>query len=402
MNRGQVATRITPLLQLCGLGVVLLGLTGGSLALHQPGAITLPSLPVTWVFVGLMVVAAAAYFLAVALVLRRPLPTASVWLVLAVALALRAIVLPVPPFLSSDVFRYIWDGEVQNAGINPYRYLPADPTLAGLRDTAIYPHIGRANYAHTIYPPTAELVFRAVATLSRSVVAMKAAMLGFDLLAIAAVIAVLRRARLPLQRVLIYAWNPLGVWAFTGNGHVDAIAVGLIGLALLARAGRRDGLTGALLGAAILVKFLPAAIAPALWRRWDWRMPATCVAVILALYAWYIGVGWRVLGFLPGYAAEEGIDKGSGLWLLAGIGSFVPLPPLASHLYLAAATAGLAALAGWVALRSPPIADPARDIVRVAGHAAILGTATLVTLSPHYSGTTCGWRCRAASGHCAA
>ena len=92
-----------------------------------------------------------------------------------------------------------------------------------------------------------------------------------------------------------------------------------------------------------------------------------------------------MLGFLPGYASEEGIDKGSGLWLLAGIGTLMPLPPLASRVYLAVAAAGFAALAGWIAFRSAAITDPARDIVRVARHAAILAAATMVTLSPHYS-----------------
>ena len=38
------------------------------------------------------------------------------------------------PILSSDVYRYVWDGRVEAAGINPYRYVPADPQLAPLRD----------------------------------------------------------------------------------------------------------------------------------------------------------------------------------------------------------------------------------------------------------------------------
>ncbi|HEX5325474.1 MAG TPA: glycosyltransferase 87 family protein [Acetobacteraceae bacterium] len=368
--------------QLAALGLAMIVLTLAGLALHQPGAVTLPSLRLTWLFVGLMAVAAGGYFRAVALVLRQPLPARSLWLVLAVALVLRVLVLPVPPFLSSDMFRYVWDGMVQNAGINPYRFIPADPALAALRDPFIYPHVNRASYALTAYPPAAELVFRAIAAIRPGVLAMKVAMLGFDLLAIVAVMAVLARAGLPRQRVLIYAWNPLAVWAFAGNAHVDAIAVGLIGVALLARLRQRDGLAGALLGAAILVKFLPAAIAPALWRRGDWRLPVACLAVIVALYGCYSGVGWQVFGFLPGYAAEEGIDKAGGLWLAGVIGALVPLAP---RVYLAAAGAGLLALGVWVALRPRAPADPGRDIVRVAGDAAMLAAATTVVLSPHYA-----------------
>ena len=86
---------------------------------------------------------AVVYFVAAGIVLRRPWPRKVVWLVLAVALAMRLPLLVSPPFLSSDIFRYVWDGRVQAAGINPYRYIPADPALARFRDDAIYSGINR-------------------------------------------------------------------------------------------------------------------------------------------------------------------------------------------------------------------------------------------------------------------
>ena len=67
--------------------------------------------------------------------------------------------LSAPPYLSTDIYRYVWDGRVIAAGINPYRYIPADPHLEGLRDPEIFPQINRANYAPTIYPPAARRSF---------------------------------------------------------------------------------------------------------------------------------------------------------------------------------------------------------------------------------------------------
>ena len=72
---------------------------------------------------------------------------ATIWLVLGVAVAMRVMTLVAPPLLSSDIYRYVWDGRVQLAGINPYRYVPDAPDLAFLRDDAVYPHINRADYA---------------------------------------------------------------------------------------------------------------------------------------------------------------------------------------------------------------------------------------------------------------
>ena len=83
----------------------------------------------------------------------------AIWLVLGVAVAMRLLTLTAPPVLSSDLYRYVWDGRVQLAGINPYRYLPAADELAFLRDEAVYPHINRAEYAHTVYPPAAQAIF---------------------------------------------------------------------------------------------------------------------------------------------------------------------------------------------------------------------------------------------------
>ena len=133
---------------------------------------------------------------------------------------------------------------MQAAGINPYRYLPADPALPSLRDDCVYPRINRAEYAPTIYPPAAQMVFAAVGLVWSSVTGVKAAMVGFEVLAVVCLLRLLAARRLPAERVLIYAWNPLPVWAFAGNGHVDAVAIGLLALALLLRVRQRDGWAG--------------------------------------------------------------------------------------------------------------------------------------------------------------
>jgi hypothetical protein len=44
-----------------------------------------------------------------------------------------------------DLYRYVWDGRVQAAGLNPYSYAPADPELAALRDDR--PRIGNGRSA---------------------------------------------------------------------------------------------------------------------------------------------------------------------------------------------------------------------------------------------------------------
>ena len=141
-----------------------------------------------------------------------------------------------PPRLSTDIYRYIWDGRVQAAGINPYLYLPVDPRLAKLCDEAIYPNINRKEYAHTIYPPVAQLFFFALTRITQSVTGFKACLVVIDLITVGLVAAALRAVGQPAERVIAYAWHPLPIVEFGASGHIDALMICFIALALLARA----------------------------------------------------------------------------------------------------------------------------------------------------------------------
>ena len=161
-------------------------------------------------------------------------------IVLGFALAMRLALVGIEPLLSTDLYRYIWDGRVQAAGINPYLYVPADPALAALRDAAIYPHINRADYAVTAYPPVAEMFFFVVSRIAETATMMRLAMVACEIVIVAVVIDLLRRLALPVTAVVAYAWHPLAVWEIANNGHVEALMVALmmLGVWLLVRAQR--------------------------------------------------------------------------------------------------------------------------------------------------------------------
>jgi alpha-1,6-mannosyltransferase len=250
-------------------------------------------------------------------VTRRPSDRWTLVIIVVFAIAARCSVLFSAPTLSTDVYRYVWDGRVEGAGINPYRYIPSAPQLAPLRDTEIYPYINRADYAPTIYPPAAQILFFLVTRVSGSVLWMKAVMTGFDLLNCWAILKLIAVAGMPRERLLLYAWHPLIVWEFAGNGHVDAAMILFVLLALISRTQNRDAWTGLFLGLGTLTKLFPVVLVPAVARRWNFKLPASMLATVAAAYLPYLRVGSRVLGFLPGYAREEGFANGSRFLLLA-------------------------------------------------------------------------------------
>lgn len=299
--------------------------------------------------------------------------------VLGFALAMRLVLVGPEPLLSTDVYRYVWDGRVQGAGINPYLHVPADPALAALRDAAIYPKINRADYAVTAYPPIAEMFFFAVTRISDSLLAMRLAMVACEAVIVAVLIALLRRLGRPETAVVAYAWHPLAMFEVANNGHVEVLMVALLmaGLWLLVAARRTAG--AFVVGLAAVVKPYAVFVLPAFWRPWDWRAPLAVAAAIAVCYLPYLGAGKSVLGFLGGgYLSEEGLTSGDGIWLVALAQRAVgPLPALVP-VYAVAAAAIMIALGLRISFRRD--GTPQQIIADV----ALLLIAGLFLMSPNY------------------
>src|SRR5437879_1635508 len=205
-------------------------------------------------FLKIALVQCVLYVFVAWLVIKARAARSTLIIVIVLAVLFRLSLLFSPPYLSDDIYRYIWDGRVQAAGINPYRYIPADPALKNLRDQEIYPKINRRDSAQTIYPPVAEVIYFLTTRVSESVTWMKTTMVLFEELVIWAIVQLLASFGLPRQRILIYAWHPLTVWEFAGSGHLDAMIIGFLALALLARRRNAEIATGIALASATLVK----------------------------------------------------------------------------------------------------------------------------------------------------
>ncbi len=81
----------------------------------------------------------ALYLGAVVLVLKTIPDEATSWgligIIILLSIIFRISLLPSEPtVLSKDMYRYIWDGRVQQNGINPYQYPPGADELKNMRD----------------------------------------------------------------------------------------------------------------------------------------------------------------------------------------------------------------------------------------------------------------------------
>ena len=221
--------------------------------------------------------------------------------ILAGALLLRLPLLPLPPTLSDDVLRYIWDGKVAAAGFNPYALAPAAEELTPLRDATWRPPHAEIP---TVYPPLSVAAFSIASRLPFPLLAWKLMATAADLLGCWLLLALARSRGLPEGRTVWYAWNPLVALEVAGMGHVDVLGVVAVIAAVLwlaSRLGRPFGLetAGTLAAAGVLAKLVPAAALP-MWARQSGR-PWRFLVVAGGLVA---------LAVLPVLAATGGVPKG--------------------------------------------------------------------------------------------
>ncbi len=219
------------------------------------------------------------------------------------AVLFRVLLLPADPaVLSKDMYRYIWDGRVQQNGINPYRHPPDAAELKKQRDDHVYPNINRKSYP-TLYPAGAQLFFRLFHMIvGDSVSGFKGLMTIFDILTLFVLLALLRIYRYEETRLLIYAWNPLVVFEIAYSGHLEGLTVFWMVLAFFLNATNRQ-ITGVVsLAVSSAIKLYPALLLTGFLNRGQrLRGSLAFVIAVVLLYLPFLGAGRKVLGFLPIY-----------------------------------------------------------------------------------------------------
>jgi Glycosyltransferase family 87 len=309
-----------------------------------------------------LIIGAWLAFLAAAWLLRKVPRRTAVALILLGGIALQAAAVSAPPQYSTDSYRYIWDGRVQAAGIDPYQYVPTATQLTGLRnDFLFYPGAQYCTGSHpaagltagctrinrptvpTIYPPVAEVYFLAVYYLhpaDDSSVPIQAAAAAVAVLVTVLLLIGLGRLGRDVRMAALWAWCPTVILEAGNSAHVDVVAVALTAAAILAlataRTTRRTVAGGILLGLAIATKMTPVLTVPALLRRRWVTVAISAASAFVAVYVPHVlQVGAKVIGFLPGYLQQENYTSGHRYGI---IGLFVigPLASVVAVLVLAA------------------------------------------------------------------
>ncbi len=250
-----------------------------------------------WPYATILLVGGA--FLAYARAAVRLETAGSARSILWVAIALRILLLPLPPTLSDDTLRYVWDGRVVTAGFNPYLLAPEEEELAPLRDDLWQrmPH----QHVPTVYPPLALLLFALASWLPSPLIAVKILLCICEVIGCFLLVRLVEALRLPRGRVIWYAWNPLPILEVAGMGHIDGVVVAaqIAAVWLLVERPPRILLAASAGAAAVLAKLLPVVALP-IWAKSSRRPVLFAVTAGVLIAAFLLPVFLLAGGIPPG------------------------------------------------------------------------------------------------------
>lgn len=206
---------------------------------------------------------------------------------------------------SDDVYRYLWEGKIIAAGETPYQF-PADHAHYVTYRDSYWEEMNHKD-KWTAYPPLAELVFAGMSSITYSPWAFKFLFIVADLCVVWILINILSLREADIRTSILYALNPLTLFAIAGEAHFDILLILAIMLSVLCIEKKTLAWAWIWLGIAIQIKFIAAVLIPLYLWRCNWR------------YAWLIFIP-LILPSLFFLDSLPGLFK--GLWSFGVMNAF--------------------------------------------------------------------------------
>ena len=147
------------------------------------------------------------------------------------AILFRVLFIVAIPQLSDDYSRFIWDGRLIDAGINPFVYLPEQiqeqQLLTGTANSELFTNMNSPHY-YSVYPPILQAIFYISAKCSFNhnlvaIIIMRLFILLAEFGTYRYLLKLLDYLKLPKGNVFIYLLNPLVIIELSGNLHFEGV-----------------------------------------------------------------------------------------------------------------------------------------------------------------------------------
>ncbi len=195
----------------------------------------------------------------------------NIQLLISTGLFARLILFLKMPELSDDIYRFIWDGNLLQNGINPYIHLPENIRNQGLAgiDTELFVQLNSPNY-YSVYPPFNQALFWLATYISESQLAqtniLRSVLLIADIGSLYFLGQIVKKNQLNANLPYWFFLNPLHILEVTGNMHFEGLVIFflIVGIYYFDNSCIKSGLG---FGLAIATKILPLIFIPTVFFR---------------------------------------------------------------------------------------------------------------------------------------
>ena len=252
------------------------------------------------------------------------------------AVLFRLALLGQSPWLSNDVYRYLWDAQLVDHGVNPYSFPPAADELAGFRDATIYPKMDHKN-VHSVYPPFLQLLFWTGRKISQifylqAFLGLKLIFVLADLCLVLVLFRLLEQVKLDSRWAILYAWHPLPIIEIAGSGHTDGAGALTLVFAVIFLLQRKYFFAIIFLALGFLVKFFSVLFLPfifvAAWKDLNLKkagqLAALFVFILAVSYAPFVAAGEKLWSGLQVYSDKWRFNDGFFSLIFAGVHRLLP------------------------------------------------------------------------------
>jgi hypothetical protein len=247
------------------------------------------------------------------------------------AVLFRGALLGQSPWLSNDIYRYLWDARLVDQGINPYSFPPAADELAELRDSTIYPRMDHKN-VYSPYPPLLHILFWTGLKAGQifglqHFAGFKLIFVLVDLCLVIFLFRLLAQANIDPRWAILYAWHPLPIIEIAGSGHTDGVGALTLVFAIAFLLQRRYFLATIFLALGFLVKFITVFLLPflfvAAWKDLSLKKAGLIVVifvfVVAGSYAPFSAAGEKLFSGLMVYTEKWRFNDGFFSLIFSGV-----------------------------------------------------------------------------------
>lgn len=200
------------------------------------------------------------------------------------------------PALSDDVYRFLWDGSLTVAGMNPFAVLPEDFQVQATDFQLFLLERMNSPTYYSVYPAVLQLLFASASYLFSSwligqVVFLKLLLLCSQIAAAYFLVSLLGLTARNSKVALVYFLNPLVIVELMGNMHFEVLMIAFLIASLYCLWRKQYAWAGILLALSVGTKLVTLMILPFLLRKiWQKGFRPFSLAFTLSMLVLFVPI----------------------------------------------------------------------------------------------------------------